>query len=716
MTHPTRLQELNLLQAYSTGTSDLMSEFYIPCLSTAIRYDRAVGFFRSSVFVVASLALSSFVQRGGRMRLICSPRFSQDDIASIERGLSWREVADARIQAEVTSLLEHPESVAGPRFLATLIAGGYLELRVAIRPASNGIFHDKLGMFSDVAMDTVSFVGSANETLAAWDPRVNHEGFEVFASWRGPDEAARVARHRSFFDDLWQGTHAGVTTLQIPEAARRSLLQVQEPDGLEAAAWAVRRALGLDSPPPSGPQNPRAGARPRKVLQEHQRTAVESWTRAGNRGIVSHVTGAGKTITALEIVRQWIAQGDPALILVPSELLLHQWRSEIAAAFDEGTAEVLVAGGGAGRATWEGALTDFTRPLRGLGPRITLSTMQTAVRDHFISRVQQGRHLLIVADEVHRLGAEGYGPLIDLHGGAALGLSATPKRFGDPSGTAAIYAAFGDQLEPKITIGDAIRLGRLVPYDYFVHRVALADAEMAQWAQLSDELRRVYAALPRDEAGRRIESHRYQILLFERARVIKQATAKVPLAASVLEREYCHGDRWLIYCDDTDQLGKVVQAIRLHEIPVYEYFSAMDGSREATMAAFATHGGVLVAIRCLDEGVDLPMVNKALILASSANPREFIQRRGRVLRTAPNKLSASIHDTMVLPPTVAGGHPDSIPSFAITDLSRATDFAKDARNSAVLTQLRLWAAEIGLASSDLDIDAYEHGEDQHARE
>lgn len=711
MTRLTRLRELALDAAYSTGTSDLLAAFYLPCLSVSVGYDRAVGFFRSSLFVVAGLAFSDFAQRGGRARLVCSPSFTREDLEGIQRGIAWRELADGRFAADLATVLASPDGVPVAQFLATLIASERLEIRVAVRPASSGIFHDKLGVFSDVVEDAVTFVGSVNETLAAWDPRVNHEGFEVFKSWSGGDEAQRVARHRAFFENLWLGRHPGVTTLQIPEAARTRLLEIRDRDGLDSSAWTVRRALGAEEAPRLRKESTAGALRPpRKVLQDHQRTVVESWERAGKRGIIAHVTGAGKTVSALEVIRRWILSGQPALVLVPSELLLRQWQLEIAEAFAGTEVETLTAGGGASRASWEASLADFTRPLRELGPRIVLSTIQTAARDPFIRKVQQGSHLLLVADEVHRLGAPSYRRLLRLQVGGSLGLSATPRRFGDPEGTAAIYRAFGSELEPQIDIGAAIRIGRLVPYDYFVHRVTLTRQESEEWDALSEEVARVFATLPRGDGGERQSTPRYEQLLFRRARVIKQAAGKIPLALDVIAREMRSGDRWLVYCDDTEQLSAVASGLRGAGAAVFEYHSAMEGSREATLSAFTTHGGVLVAIKCLDEGVDLPTVNKALILASSTNPREFIQRRGRVLRKAPDKLSAAIHDAIVLPDPARLGAHNELPSFALTDLSRAMEFAKHARNTAVVTELRLWAAELGLVSADLEAEAFEEEE------
>lgn len=696
------LRGLPLQSAYSTGTSDLFTAFYLPSLSVSTRYDRAAGFFRSSLFVIAGLAFSDFARRGGKTRIVCSHAMAATDKDAIETGLKWRVSLERAINDEVARLLGNPEDAPVAQFLATLVAVGALDLRIAIRPSQPGIFHDKVGIFHD-RNDAISFVGSANETLPAWDPRINHEGFEVFRSWGDPGESDRVARHTAYFGDLWAGTHPGISTIELPDAVRRNLLHLEDPRGIDSAAVRVRRHLGSTEPQPTSAYRRRRVTRP---LDQHQKDVVASWEKANFRGIITHVTGGGKTLSALEAIRRWTRAGRPALVVVPSDLLLSQWQREIALEFDEDDLEVLTAGGDSSSSWWQPRVGDFTRSTTALGARLVLATVQTASKAAFLDRIHSGPHLLLVADEVHRLGSPTFRSLLNINVGAALGLSATPRRYGDIEGTDLIHAFFGDPLEPTLDIGDAIRIHRLVPYEYHVHRVDLSADELQAWNKLSEQIAHAYAALPSNNKGERQETDRYKLLLIKRARIVKQASSKIDLAASLIPKEFQPGDRWLVYCDDSKQLHEVVSRIRSCGLNVYEYFSGMAGHRDATMATFTALGGVLVAIKCLDEGVDIPLINKALILASSSNPREFVQRRGRVLRVAPGKFSATIHDAIVLP-KVAVGSSESAPSYARTDLARAAEFAKNARNVAVALQLRVLASEMHISAEDLVRDSYE---------
>ena len=210
-----------------------------------------------------------------------------------------------------------------------------------------------------------------------------------------------------------------------------------------------------------------------------------------------------------------------------------------------------------------------------------------------------------------------------------MGLSATPERYGDTEGTQAILDYFGPVLLPEFGIPDAIKCGRLVPYEYHIHIVALNSDEQQRWDQFTDRIGGLLRApLLMTGSVAKVQTEEYRMLLIRRASILKRAEGKVGLAVETIREQYEKGDRWLIYCDNSAQLGLVVDQIRGIGLDAYEYRSEMSGSRWATLDYFQRIGGIIVAIKCLDEGVDLPAINRAMILASSSNPREFIQRRG----------------------------------------------------------------------------------------
>jgi superfamily II DNA or RNA helicase len=325
--------------------------------------------------------------------------------------------------------------------------------------------------------------------------------------------------------------------------------------------------------------------------------------------------------------------------------------------------------------------------------------MDSASSEQFRKRVQQGDHLLVVADEVHRMGSPSNSRIMQIEAGARLGLSATPQRYGDPEGTKKIFDYFGPVIEPRITLADAVRAGRLVPYEYYPHPINLTATEADDWRKRTQAIKLEIARQKTDSDGRKILSERAKMMLIQRSRIAKKAAAKVNLAVHVLQQNFEAGQSWLVYCEDSDQLGHVLRALADSGMSAVEYHSNMSGDREATMKWFRSFGGILVSIRCLDEGVDIPAVSHALILASSQNPRQFIQRRGRVLRKAPGKALAVIHDAIVVPVDPE----EEIDQLGLlkAELLRSVEFADDALNRMAGAELREIAMQMGISPDSL---------------
>jgi len=674
------LRTLQLETEYRTGESDMAREFFEACLAQSIAYDRAVGYFRSSVFLVVGEAVLAFVQRGGKIRFVCSPELGAEDLAALEEGYDQREQIMGRLlDREIAELLRSDATKAPAELLATLIALGVLDLRIAVRPPSHGMYHEKIGVFRDAAGDAVSFKGSANETWQGWHDRGNLESIEVFCSWAPGSDSLRVSRHQEYFERLWNDQVASLGVIPFPEAARQNLCSVAH-DSVEHAVEAVARAAHTRSRP-----------RNRKPL-EHQASAVGNWMAAGRRGVFQHATGSGKTFTATLALEEHLARGLPALVVVPSTLLLEQWDVELRAEFPDAT--LMLAG--AGNSLWRrpGRLESLTAASPSLGPRIVIATMQTAAKAEFRGRVRAGEHLMLVADEVHQIGSPENAQIFELATGPRLGLSATPERYGDPEGTRRLFDYFGPVVPPVVTLEDAIRAGRLVEYRYHPHPLYLTANESDRWREITDQISREVARSRRDSVGKVVLSERAKLLLIQRSRIAKKAERKVPLAVQTLRNHLREGDRWLVYCEDLDQLRAVLAELQAASVPASEYYSGMPGDARGTLDWLRRFGGVVVSVRCLDEGVDIPAVSHALILASSQNPRQFIQRRGRVLRRAPDKHLAVVHDAIVVPP-----HVDAEPqqtALARSELARAIEFARSALNLDAAAELRDIAADIGI--------------------
>jgi superfamily II DNA or RNA helicase len=689
--NPKVLSDLPLSSQCRTGEIDPVAELYRPCLSIAEEYKRAVGYFRSSVFLVIGQTTVEFARRGGKMRLVCSPSIENADVASITEGYSSREEGiEKDILRDLDLLLAQDKTTYRTRILATLVARGTLEIRIAYRPEAQGLYHEKIGLFKDGAGNTVSFLGSANETWNGWHFLGNHEALEVFCSWKGASENERVQRHDQYFERLWLGLVNGVETVEFPEACRRKLLSssLGNADDIDVSQ--------LEESEPNTRRKP----------LPHQSGALEAWAQVGKKGILEHATGSGKTFTAILAIKEHIEKGKPALVLVPSRLLLEQWALELR---DELPHSVLMLAG-SGHIRWKqpGRLRAMTDPNSLAGPRIVLATMQTASGEEFRRNIRGGEHLMVVADEVHQSGSSHHSNLFSIDSGVRLGLSATPKRFGDPEGTARIFRYFGDIVPPPVTLQDAIRAKRLVEYRYYPRPVRLTAEEAEEWKKLTLQIVREMGG--KSDEGVKPLTERAKVLLIRRSRIAKKASAKIALASEVISENYEEGDRWLVYCEDSSHLTDVMNALRCKGLSPIEYYSNMDGDKDATLNWFKTFGGILVSIKCLDEGVDIPTIDHALILASSQNPRQFIQRRGRVLRKSHGKEVAEIYDAIVVPVSLEDEREQT--TLLRSEYRRAVEFADSAINRGAAAELRAIAIELGFDPDELNENGIEEKEDE----
>ena len=658
-------------------------------------YARAVGYFRSSIFLITGKSIIDFVKRGGSVNLICSPAMAEQDIRAIEQGQAGLQETTLKLVAnDIETLVKNAGKNYSIVILATLIKIGALKIKIAVRTSGSGIYHEKIGIFFDYENNAVSFKGSSNETLNAWHPEGNFESIEVFCSWKGDREAERVQRHITDFNNLWSGDVAGIKIVDLPEALRLNLLSISEDD--------------IDQIDISNIEPNTVANRKKKIddLLEHQRNAIDIWKKNSCRGIFEHATGSGKTVTALAAINEHISEGYVALILVPSKLLLKQWITEL----ETEIPDAVPMAAGAGNVGWKRnqTLKNFTYGVSKGSKRVVIATMQTASSQEFLTQIQGGENLLLVADEVHQIGSPFNSKAMNIIAGKRLGLSATPQRYGDPLGTEAIFEYFGGVLPPIISLFDAIKAGRLVQYEYFPLIVHLSATEADQWKEISQDIKKEIAIASSGE-NKIVLSNRAKMLLIERARIAKKSSSKTSLAVKTILENYHHGESWLVYCEDQSQLKEIVLSLRSHGLSPLEYYSDMDGSSVETLNLFKTQGGVLVSIRCLDEGVDIPSISHALILASSQNPRQFIQRRGRVLRKHPTKTFAKIYDAIVVP-TSLEDEPEQFSLFK-SEITRAYEFSSNALNVSSGTELSIAAGRLGLDLHDIVDVGYEEEDD-----
>jgi len=664
-------------EGYAKPSNDVIEKFYVPCLENSNKYYRAVGYFGSTVFLIIGPEIVDFAKRGGKIKVICSPNLSQEDSEAIKKGYTTiNKVIYKSIESDLDRLIDEADGNYNIKVLATLISCGYLEIKIAELDYPSGeqnLYHSKLGIFEDENNNICSFTGSSNETYAGWADDGNYESIEVKRSWCSEYEARATKRHKNEFNLLWRGKNDEIETINFLEAYSKKILKISEEDIAHIDKDKIRRRNKI--------QKKFSGEKlvvvSKKIdnLFKHQEEAIQNWAANDCAGLFKHATGSGKTVSALKIIHDHLKSDAPVLILVPSSLLFKQWQAEIKLEIDSPV--LLFAGDG--NTNWKDKLGDFVSAVTASN-RIVLATMQTAADPLFINGMNKAKNLCLVVDEVHQVGSPKNSKVLSINAKKRLGLSATPERYNDDEGTKKILNYFKRIIDPIFTIYDALKSDppRLAPYKYHPHILHLSPDEAEKWQEETKKIRKEIAK-SNNSKSTFILSDRAKMLLIQRSRIAKKTESKLKLVDKVMKEFYKKDQKWIIYCEDQGQLESVKKIIQKANIDVISYHSNMQDDAEQVLSYFLKYPTVMVAINCLDEGVDIPSISHALILASTQNPRQFIQRRGRVLRLYENKHYAEIHDALVTPINI-DDEPDQL-SLVKSELKRAFEFSSFAINS-----------------------------------
>lgn len=691
------LSDYEFKSSYNRIDDDIAAEFYLPCMRSSISYDRISGFFGSTIYVIAWDALKEFISNGGRLRIICSPILSIEDQKALKNGEEAKNnsLIAQRLDQELSEMLTNENLNLPSRLLACLIANEILSLKIGIvkndvHPAINSMLHDKIGVFYDDKDNAVGFRGSFNETFKGLSNDGNIESVDVFQSWDGGKESSRVNDAVNLFNRIWDGKEKdSVSIYEIPDAFEHAIFEIAKKDDLSKLLEEIQIRISRSEywkPSQHG-----------KTPKEHQVEALDNWQKSDRRGILKHATGSGKTFTAICGIKNSLLKGETTLVLVPSKELLYHWKKEIEDNISEMEIHFLLCGDGNNSWKNKGLLANWSQTNRNLN-KVIIAMIDTAANEMFIKNITGGSHLFIVADEVHRLGSERRQNIFKIFAGPRLGLSATPERFGDEEGTKKIFEYFNGIIKPEYTLENAINDGVLTRYFYHPETTSLTIDEQEEWNKISLNIAKLYARKISDTKINEKLSFQIEQLLIKRSRILKNAENKITLAIGLLKSNFATGQKWIIYCDNIKQLKIIRQLAEDEDIDAYEYYAEMGGDRATTLEYFEKHGGVLVSIKCLDEGVDIPSTTHALILASSRNPREFIQRRGRVLRISKGKNFAHIYDVVVLPN--CNEYSEKSNNIVFGELARAIQFGNWAENPSCITELKLIALEYGIDYTD----------------
>lgn len=692
------LDDFDFKSSYNKIDHDIADEFYLPCMRNATQYDRITGYFGSAIYIIAWDALKEFINNQGKIRIICSPFISEEDARALIDGNQAKsnDIIKQALMGELQRMLNSAYLEKPSRLLACLISNETISIKLAIpnehsHPAIRQLFHDKVGIFYDDHGNKIGFRGSLNETYSGLSSDGNIESIDVFQSWDVGKEAVRANEAADFFERVWSGNTDTTLLYELPLAVKECLNDIAKD-----AVWVDLLDEVKGDAKKCSKWLPKLKDGKKKTLRPHQFATLETWVANGRRGIFEHATGSGKTFTAICAIRDALIRKKSVIVLVPSVVLLEQWEIELKNVITDIIVDYLICGDK--HSVWRksGILSAWTAPGTNRNA-VVVATMDTAVGETFMTGITQGDHLLVVVDEVHRIGSNRRARFLTVNAGEKLGLSATPIRYGDPSGTTAIMNYFGGIVKPVYSLKDAIHDGVLTRYFYYPREIHLSQLEQDEWNDLTKQISRLYARLMAENGDKIncMSNYRMRNLILRRARIVKNAAEKINIAADIICSNYRKGQKWIVYCDNKTQLSAVLSLLLKRGVDAYEYHSEMIGNRKETLDYFASFGGVLVSIRCLDEGIDIPSTTHALILASSKNPREFIQRRGRILRKSDGKNFSFLYDVVVTP---NGELVDDTKAVTIihSELSRAIQFGEWAENPSCIADLKNIAIDYGL--------------------
>ena len=573
------------------------------------------------------------------------------------------------------------------RCLTWLIRQERIEIQIALM--KDGMFHPKVWLFHDADDDVLSAHGSSNLTQAGITRNI--EQVAIAKSWVNTDGQYITRRLIGEFDGLWSGFNTDCIVVSLTDAARERLVKTYSsatpPQEADLSAL-YKQAMVVESHTDYSLESRPVFRIPAWLHYEdgpfaHQGAAVNAWIEAGSHGVLEMATGSGKTITAMICAYRLYEHRRPLLIVVsaPYVPLIQQWRDEILP-FGIEPVNLSEANGPRGRAQ---ALRQLRNKLRSGNSEVEAiivshSTLADKAFQKEIARFNCVK--LLIADEAHNLGSEGFISDPPTVFDYKLGLSATPVRQYDEEGTEALF----DFLGPVVfRYGLEEAIGNcLVEYDYFVHEIRLTEDEMDRWHEITARIR---ANMWRqDESGKPDEY--IKRLLMQRRAILESAENKIIVLREALEREPMPTlKHTLVYASDKrpEQLDAVngllnKMGVLFHQV-TYEETGDRDKVRRILQSFRDGVIKVITAKRVLDEGVNIPEISKAFILASTTVERQWTQRRGRLLRRCreTGKTHSEIHDFVVLPPERMMDAEFS--NLAKSELDRVRAFANLARNA-----------------------------------
>jgi superfamily II DNA or RNA helicase len=661
-------------RAYRTGAKHEPVEFYLNGIANAKKADLLLGYFSFATINLLSIGFAKFLYNGGKLRVVANNVLTPKDKDTIGMVSEIDDEDDELIDLTDIEKLANRLNEYGTHFfrcIAWLIKKGRIEILLVRPKGKMGVSHYKSGVFYDDEHQ-VGFKASCNFT--PYGMLENLEEVDVFLSWENSRSSKAIKSQQEYFEEIIEKKNDAVEYVSFDEIetsirnkfgsaeleelikSEKELIELKKKSYLKKSYSETLEIIGeeiaLIANEPKFPFN----SKPR----DYQIEAYNNWLENDMHGIFAMATGTGKTITslncALEVYKK--QKSYQILILVPTNDLLNQWVDEVKS-FN--FREVMAVS----------SKTDDERKLASLSAEFTfgsnrnfviITTYATFVRSKFQQYIKSlPKETLLIADEAHNVGANQVKQAFkNLTFNRRIALSATPKRKYDLEGSKQMEGFFKDSVPYTYTYSmeKAIEKGVLCHYDYYPVLVRLNDDEFERYQEITIQLMKFFDA----ETGRFKESEIVNALLLKRKRVIHKASNKLAAFRSILKKEFKKRGSLkytFVYVpeglDIEDSEKRIIAdynnaAMQIDEsIRVAAYLGGTPNKKGILESFSQGEIDLLTSMKCLDEGVDVPRTETAIFCSSTGNPRQFIQRRGRVLRKHTDKQKATVYDLVVVP-------------------------------------------------------------------
>ncbi len=673
-------REMDIKHSYkSRGNENIADSFLNPVLAYTKEYKRSVGFFSSGVFDTIMPGIIKLARNHGYIKLIASPKLSEEDATVITLGYEQRQnyiiEAFSKDFEKELDLLEDEKL----QILFDLVRKKILDIKIAITDQC-GIYHDKLGIMQDFDGNKIVFYGSPNSSYKGY--RSNYEKIRISKGWE-PGSKEIVDEENEEFDSLWNNTNEFVEVYEYQKVAEKKLIEIIE-------------------------KRSNSNKKNEIVLRDYQKQAIQAWIDNNYRGFFVMATGTGKTWTAIYSAKELVKEHSSLiLICAPYKHLVKQWSEDVEAAFPN--ADIIMVS--SENPKWDIEISNaIVKTNYDKSAQVIVISTIASFKNKLVNILTKysGERLLIV-DEAHRFTKrpEALKKIFPY----MLGLSATPF-----SGTSAakgteLMQFFGGQVF-NLPIESALDKGFLVPYYYYPIFVYSNYEEEEKFNNQS----RIMASCFRN--GKLVDVDTFVKAHRNRLRIISMIDEKQTCIRDIINQVE-ENDHFVVYCGDgklfDDNTGEEIRHIQSVKKVLSEHgfkasqFTATENMQERMQLVDSFNKGeisALAAIRCLDEGINIPSIKSALILSSNDDYREFVQRRGRILRTYKGKQFSKIYDVIALPS-------DNMEQWAKIELRRFNEYAKLALN---WNELQLDLDELllryGLTQDDIDVYDYEEMENK----